>query len=124
MVNKKTASIKSLLLNQGLLAGIGNIYADEALFLAKVLPARAANSLNDNEIKALVKSIKQVLDKAIKFRGTTFNNYVDAEGKKGGFVKMLNVYGKKGDACRKCGNRIKKIKVAQRGTHFCDVCQK
>ncbi|HAM88458.1 MAG: Formamidopyrimidine-DNA glycosylase [Candidatus Falkowbacteria bacterium GW2011_GWC2_38_22] len=122
-IRTKTASIKTLLLNQNLIAGIGNIYADEALFLAGIRPVRPAFSLSDIEIKKLAKSIKQVLQKAIQNRGTTFNNYVDASGNKGEFVKMLNVYGRKGEECRRCGAIIQKIKVTQRGTSYCGGCQ-
>lgn len=119
----KSASIKALLLNQELIAGIGNIYADEALFSAGIMPNRTGASLNEEELRRLAKSIKQVLKKAINFRGTTFNNYVDADGKKGDFVKMLKVYGRKNLPCLQCGAKIKKIKLAQRGTHFCARCQ-
>jgi formamidopyrimidine-DNA glycosylase len=87
------------------------------------MPNRTGASLNKEEIRRLAKSIKQVLKKAINFRGTTFNNYVDADGKKGDFVKMLKVYGRKNLPCLQCGAKIKKIKLAQRGTHFCARCQ-
>lgn len=124
ILKNKKASIKAVLLDQKLIAGIGNIYADESLFMAGIFPGRAGANLKESEIKLLRKSIKQVLQKAIKHRGTTFNNYVDAAGNKGGFVKKLNVYGRAGQKCRKCGRVIKKIKVAQRGTSYCDYCQK
>ena len=121
---KKETCIKTLLLNQKLVAGIGNIYADEALFLAELLPWRMGKSLKNNELKKLTQSIKQILRKAIKYRGTTFNDYVDASGNKGNFVGMLNVYGRKGEKCRKCGTEIKKMKLTQRGTHYCKKCQR
>lgn len=124
ILKNKNASIKSLLLNQKLIAGIGNIYADESLFLAKILPDRPGASIKDFEIKLLLKSIKQVLRKAIKYRGTTFNSYIDSAGKQGKFKKFLKVYGRANEKCPRCGCSIKKTKVAQRGTHYCEKCQK
>lgn len=124
ILKSKSASIKALLLNQKLIAGIGNIYADEALFQAGILPARKGNSLKDAEIKRLAASIKRVLRKAVKYRGTTFNSYVDSAGKQGKFKKLLKVYGRAHEKCARCGCAIKKSKVAQRGTHYCEKCQK
>lgn len=120
--NRKT-NIKALILNQNLISGIGNIYADEILFASHVMPTRLANSLNDSEIKLIVKNSKTILNKAILNRGTTFNNYVDADGQKGNFSKLLKVYGRAGLKCKGCGGVVKKMKVAGRGTHYCDMCQ-
>ncbi|MDD5290704.1 MAG: bifunctional DNA-formamidopyrimidine glycosylase/DNA-(apurinic or apyrimidinic site) lyase [Patescibacteria group bacterium] len=120
----KNAPVKAVLLNQGLIAGIGNIYADEALFEARIRPSRRAGSLADKEKRALFKAINNLLKKAIKYRGTTFSNYVDAAGQKGNFTRMLKVYHREGDKCKRCGAAIKKSKVAGRGTRFCDKCQK
>ena len=120
----RKTSVKAVLLNQGIIAGIGNIYADEALFEAKIRPERKASSLSGVEIKALFQSINKIIKIAIKNRGTTFSNYVDASGKKGGFSRLLKVYGREGEQCRRCGGIIKKIKVAGRGTRYCDKCQK
>ena len=124
IVKKHNTTIKAVLLNQNIIAGIGNIYADETLFKAEIKPDRSASSLNDKEIKKLYNSINNIINKAIKFRGTTFNNYVDANGRQGNFVKHLKVYARAGQKCFKCGNIIKKIKIAGRGTHFCEQCQK
>lgn len=122
--NRKT-SIKAVLLNQKLIAGIGNIYADESLFLAKIKPNRQAGSLLNKEIEELFKAISFIIKKAIKYRGTTFSNYVDTSGRKGNFTKLLKVYGREGEKCRRClSDTIKKIKVAGRGTRYCQKCQK
>lgn len=121
--NKKI-NIKALLLNQKLIAGLGNIYVDESLFLAGIKPQRIAGSLKNKEFDALCQAINQVIKKAIKYRGTTFNNYVDSSGQKGNFSRMLNVYGRSKLPCPKCGQNISKIKLAGRGTHFCSHCQK
>jgi len=124
LIKGRKTNIKALLLNQALISGIGNIYADETLFAARVLPQRTVNTLNEKEIKMIVKNAKAVLEKSIANRGTTFNNYVDADGKKGNFVKLLKVYGRTGQKCLKCGGVVKKTKVAGRGTHYCEKCQR
>jgi len=122
--NKKT-SIKQLLMNQKFIAGIGNIYADEACFLAKIKPVRKAASLTESEIKSLYNGIKKILKLAIKKRGTTFNNYRDADGHKGNFVKYLKVYGREGEKCKRCRHGIiQKVRLGGRGTHFCPKCQR
>jgi len=122
--NKKT-TIKQFLMNQKFIAGIGNIYADESCFLARIKPTRKAASLSENETKNLYNSIKKVLKLAIKKRGTTFNNYRDADGNTGNFVKFLKVYGRKGEFCKRCKKaKITKIKLGGRGTHYCSECQK
>jgi len=119
----RQAPIKAVLLNQKLIAGIGNIYADEILYAAGVLPNRPARELKPKEIKAIFTATRKILKKAIKYRGTTFNDYADDEGKMGGFSQYLRVYGRADKKCLICGNLIKKMKVAGRGTHFCPVCQ-
>jgi formamidopyrimidine-DNA glycosylase len=120
--NKKT-NIKAFLLNQKHISGLGNIYVDESLFLAGIRPTRLVSSLNLVEQKKLYLSMKKVIDKAIKYRGTTFRNYMDSEGKKGNFSSFLKVYGRSGEKCRVCQTRIVKIKLAGRGTHYCPLCQ-
>jgi len=119
----RKAPIKAILLNQKLIAGIGNIYADEILFAARVRPQRSAGSLNDKEIKKIFKATPLILKKAIKYRGTTFNNYVDSSGRRGNFSQKLKVYGRAGGKCRGCAGVVKKIKLAGRGTHYCPECQ-
>ena len=123
-IKNRQTSIKAVLLNQSLAAGIGNIYADEILFHAGVKPARIARKLSGKEAEKIFKAIKLILKKAIKHRGTTFSDYVDADGNKGNFIKFLNVYGREGKQCKKCGGLIKKTKIAQRGTRYCPKCQK
>lgn len=120
--NKKT-NLKALLLNQQLIAGIGNIYADEICFAAKIRPTRQVNKLTKQEIRELFNQTKKIIRQAINQRGTTFNNYVDTLGRKGNFVKHLQVYGRNNDKCKICQTTIKKIKLAGRGTHFCPQCQ-
>ena len=120
----KNAPVKAILLNQNLIAGIGNIYADEALFKARIRPSRRARSLSDKETEALFKAINNIIKKAIKYRGTTFSNYVDASGRKGNFTKLLKVYHREGDKCKRCRGVIKKARIAGRGTRFCEKCQK
>lgn len=117
--------LKPILLNQKLIAGIGNIYADEICFDAELKPNRKADSLKNEEIKRLYESIKKVLNLAIKHRGTTFRDYVDAGGNKGEFIKFLKVYKKENQECKKCKNRIiEKIKLAGRSTRYCRKCQR
>ena len=124
LLKGRKRNVKAFLLDQSMVTGLGNIYADEVLFASKVSPLRNTADLTAKEIENIFKNIKAILEKAILHRGTTFNNYVDAEGKKGNFVKMLKVYGRGGGKCTYCGNKLEKIKVAGRGTVFCPKCQK
>lgn len=122
--NRKT-NIKALLLNQKLIAGIGNIYADEILFEAQIKPSRKAKSLTQKEIETIFNSTQIIIKSAIKYRGTTFNNYIDSQGKTGNFSKLLKVYGRQGKKCIRCKKSvITKEKLAQRGTSYCKNCQK
>jgi len=121
---KRTAPIKAVILNQKLIAGLGNIYADESLFAAKINPRRSANTLKPAEVKELHKAIITIIDQAIKARGTTFRNYVDANGREGSFINFLQVYQRDKLPCYRCGRIIQKIKVGGRGTHYCKYCQK
>jgi formamidopyrimidine-DNA glycosylase len=116
--------IKALLLNQACIAGIGNIYADEVLFDAGILPTRIAGSLTEEETRALYRSIRKILKKAVEKRGTSFSDYVDASGKEGGYQKSLKIYGRKGQACKGCEGKVQHAVVAGRGTNYCPVCQK
>jgi len=116
--------IKQLLLDQTLVAGLGNIYVDEACFRAKILPTRTAQTLTHSETTALHREIIAVLKHSIKKKGTSARNYVISDGTKGGFVPYLNVYGRGGLPCKTCGTPINKIKLNGRGTHFCPKCQK
>ncbi len=121
---RRNLAIKKALLNQEIIAGIGNIYADEALFLSGIHPARPVNSLSEAEIDALLQAIKQVLSEGIEFRGTTLRDYRDGEGRSGSYQNRLRVYGQKGKTCPNCGGIIVKMNFGGRGTHFCPLCQK
>jgi formamidopyrimidine-DNA glycosylase len=116
--------IKQILLDQTLIAGIGNIYADESCFSAKIKPTRLAGSLTTKEIKDLHQGIKKILQLSISKKGTSFSHYVNADAQPGGFVPYLKVYGRKNQKCWRCGGTIKQIKVNGRGTHYCENCQK
>ena len=120
----RKTNIKAILLNQQLIAGIGNIYADEACFDARVLPGTQVSELTSGQVLKLHRAVEKVIKKAIEERGTTFNNYRDSEGKRGNFLKFLKVYGRVGLKCKRCSGIIEKTKVAGRGTHFCSKCQK
>ncbi len=116
--------IKSLLLNQRLLAGIGNIYADEILFRARIHPLAAAGRLGPARLERLLMAARQVLEQAISRGGSSISDYVDSEGRSGSFQLLHQVYGKQGSPCPRCGAAIRKIVVAQRGTHYCPHCQR
>ncbi len=123
-IKGRKKNIKAALLDQKLIAGLGNIYVDESLFAAGIRPMRLAGSLKKEEIKKLYKEINRLIEKAIVNRGTTFNNYVDSRGRKGNFSGFLKVYGRSKSACPTCGTEILKIKLAGRGTNYCPNCQK
>lgn len=116
--------IKQILLDQRLIAGIGNIYADEAAHLSGILPSRKAASLKPVDIATLYKNIISILKLAIKKKGTSSRNYRRVDGGEGGMVKHLKVYGRGNKPCLTCGTKLRKIKLAGRGTHFCTKCQK
>jgi len=124
LFKKRKTKIKALLLDQKLVAGLGNIYVDEALFAAGIRPGRIASSLRTAEIKKLFLVTNSLIKQAIKHRGTTFSDYVDSKGQKGNFSKYLKVYGRKNENCVNCGLPITRIKLAGRGTHYCQNCQK
>lgn len=117
------ARIKSLLLDQAFVAGVGNLYADEALWDAGIHPLRSADSLSSAEIDGLATAIKHVLASAIERRGTSFSDYRDAEGSPGDNQHFLNVYGRAGEACPRCGTPISRMLIGQRSSHFCGTCQ-
>ncbi len=117
-------NIKMVLMDQSLIAGIGNIYNDESCFCAKILPTRIVRKLKDTEVKILYQCIKKILKLALSKKGTSADTYVQLNGQPGGFVPYLKVYGRKGEKCKRCGGAIKRIKLNGRGTYFCDECQK
>lgn len=120
---KRSTTIKQLLLDQQFIAGIGNIYADEALFAAKILPTRRADSLKQTRSEMLFHAIKQVLQLGIDQGGTSMNSYRQVDGTKGGMREHLKVYGREGLPCLICGSTIVRKKIGQRSSHFCPVCQ-
>lgn len=124
LFHRRTAPIKALLLNQTLLHGVGNIYADESLFRSGVRPRRRANSLTRAELTKLHASLLEVLKEAIAAGGSSVSDYVDADGEAGFFQLQHRVYGREGEPCLVCRAKIKKIIVAGRGTHYCPRCQK
>jgi formamidopyrimidine-DNA glycosylase len=121
---RRRAPIKSLLLDQRALAGLGNIYADEALFAAGLHPQRPAGSLSDSEVKRLHKAIRRVLTEALEDRGASFSDYVDASGREGRHQFRVQVFRRTGQPCYVCGREIARVKVAGRSTHFCPRCQR
>jgi formamidopyrimidine-DNA glycosylase len=123
-LKRSKKAIKPLLLDQKLVTGLGNIYVDEALWQAKIHPEQPADSLMPTEVDVLHKAIIDVLERAVEAGGTTIRTYLNALGEAGKFQMSLNVYGQTGNPCGRCGTPIVKIKVAQRGTHFCPQCQK
>ena len=123
-LRSRDTRVKPLLLNQKFLAGLGNIYVDEALFRAGIHPQRAASRIPKARAADLHTAINEILRVAIEHKGSSISDYVDADGTKGGFQLLHQVYGRAGEACSKCGSEIQRIVVAQRGTHFCPQCQR
>jgi len=124
MLADRKGKIKTFLLNQKYLVGLGNIYTDEVLFDARVLPDRIIHSLSEQELKKIYLAIKNVLHDAVLHRGTTFNDYRDANGRKGNFLSKLKVYSRSGEKCLRCRQgMIQKKKMAGRGTSYCEHCQ-
>jgi formamidopyrimidine-DNA glycosylase len=120
---ERRATVKSLLLDQSVVAGLGNIYVDEVLFAAGVHPTRKANTLSREEISFIHGATRDILGRAIKLRGTTFDSYHDAFGEGGKFQHQLKVFARPGDPCPVCSTEIQKLRVAGRGTHVCLLCQ-
>jgi formamidopyrimidine-DNA glycosylase len=124
-LSKRNTSIKAALLDQSFVAGLGNIYVDEALFAAKVRPDRVASTLSKIEARAVVAAGGKIMRHSIAVGGTTFQSFADTNGHAGNFTEYLKVFGKKGATCPRCKKaQIEKTRVAGRGTHFCPSCQK
>jgi formamidopyrimidine-DNA glycosylase len=125
MMARRRGRIKPLLLNQRFLAGLGNIYVDEALWRAGIHPLRCANTLREPEIDRLHAAIQRVLREALASGGTTLEDtqYVGADGEPGEFAQQLRIYGRAEEPCLRCGTPIERMRVSQRGTRFCPVCQ-
>lgn len=124
ILGQKKKPIGIILMDQNLIAGIGNIYRSEILFEAGILPTRRADNLNLKETKKIYGSIKKILTKAIKYRGTSDSDYRDTAGAPGGYQNVLLVYRKAGQKCRKCDTIIKRSKLGQRSVFYCPKCQK
>ena len=120
---RRKVPVKSLLLDQTVIAGAGNIYADEALFLAGVRPTRRAATLRRRECEALTSALREILTRAIDMGGSTISDYVAPDGKEGEFQNECRVYGRDGKPCVECGAVIRRVVVAQRSTHYCAACQ-
>ncbi len=122
-LRRKNSNIKAVLLDQTIVAGIGNIYADELLWGAKIHPQTLVKNLSAKQFQALYKELLFVLRLAIKKGGSTDKNYLNAEGKKGSYLSFARVFRREGQTCPRCGTTIVKIRVANRGTHICPNCQ-
>lgn len=124
-IHGKNVSIKAVLLDQSVIAGLGNIYTDEALYLSGVYPETKCSEIEREKCEEIVKNAGKVMKKSIELGGSTIRNYVKADGTRGNYLdKFAKVYGREGKKCEKCGETIKKIRVAGRGTYFCPKCQR
>jgi formamidopyrimidine-DNA glycosylase len=123
LLRRRKGRLKPLLLDQKFIAGLGNIYVDEALWSAKLHPLRTVRSLDDDDIDRLYQAIRSVLEAALEHRGTSFSDYRDALDQPGSNQHFLNVYQRAGQPCSRCGTPIERMLVAQRGTHYCPSCQ-
>ena len=123
LANKKT-KVKLLLMDQKFISGIGNLYANEALFRARIHPARPANSLSEKDKELLFKEIKNVLSEAIHYKGSSVDQYVQLSGRAGEYAKYHKVYNREGESCLGCRGRVKRISLGGRGTYFCPECQR
>lgn len=116
--------IKPLLLNQSFLSGVGNIYADELLFSARIHPRAPADRISKKRAERIYTSLVEVLQLAIQHRGSSISDYVDGAGERGAFQQLHNVYGRAGKPCPRCGALVRRIVMGQRGTHYCPRCQR
>lgn len=124
MSRKRTCAIKSLIMNANIVVGVGNIYANESLFLSGINPKRKAGSISKQRCEQLVASIKTTLKAAIQQGGTTLRDFSREDGNPGYFAQQLHVYGKAGEACQQCGHTIKQVTQQQRSSFYCTHCQK
>lgn len=120
----KSIPIKTSLLDQTIITGIGNIYDDEILYLSKINPSRKSNTITSNECESIIENTKNVLEHAIELGGTTIKSFTSSEGVHGLFQNELLVHGKKNDTCKICNTKIEVIKIGGRSTYFCPKCQK
>jgi len=124
LLRRRSAPVKAALLDQRAMAGIGNIYADEALFLAGISPKRAANSISKQRVGRLHRAIRETLEVALGDRGSSFRDYLDPSGREGGHHLKVKVFRRTSLPCYACGTPIKRVRLGGRSTHFCPKCQK
>lgn len=122
-LENRRAAIKTILMNQEIVGGIGNIYSDEILWRAKINPKRKVNELSNKELKRVYKNILPVLKKALKLEGTSTSDYRKPSGQKGGYTEERKVYQREGEPCPRCGASIERTKISGRSAHFCPQCQ-
>ncbi|HEV2177625.1 MAG TPA: bifunctional DNA-formamidopyrimidine glycosylase/DNA-(apurinic or apyrimidinic site) lyase [Terriglobia bacterium] len=119
----RRGALKNWLLNQQMLSGLGNIYADEALFIARLHPLTEPGRVRRDAARRLLRAIKKVLEHSVGLQGTSFRDYVDIEGRSGNFAAKLRVYGRLGEPCRRCRRPVRRLVIAGRSSHFCPQCQ-
>jgi formamidopyrimidine-DNA glycosylase len=124
MRRRAKSGVKAALLDQTVIAGVGNIYADESLWGAKIHPETKVQDIPTNKLEKLYESLRQVLRLSIAKGGSTDRNYVNAEGKRGSYLTFASVFRREGQPCPRCGTTLVKIKAAGRGTHLCPNCQR
>ncbi|MDE2144759.1 MAG: bifunctional DNA-formamidopyrimidine glycosylase/DNA-(apurinic or apyrimidinic site) lyase [Patescibacteria group bacterium] len=124
IILKKNRPIKAVLLDQTAVAGIGNIYSDEILWLARISPLKTSSKLKDAEARKIYSAMRAILKKAVRLRGTSFSDFRDVSGSKGGYGEKRLIYGLAGHPCRRCGSAISKIKISGRTASFCPLCQR
>jgi formamidopyrimidine-DNA glycosylase len=121
---RRRLPVKNFLMDQKVIAGIGNIYASEILFRSRVSPLRMASSLSLREWGKIIRVAGKVLERAVQCRGTSISDWKDLYGEEGEYQAHLRVYGREGKACRRCGNSIRRVVMSGRGTFYCPACQK
>jgi len=121
---KKRGKIKKVLMDQSVISGVGNIYSDETLWKAKVHPLKEISKLTDKEIERIYFTLREILTKSIELGGESISDYRRPDGKKGDFEKIRSVYRREGEECKRCGAKIRRLKVNNRSSYFCPVCQK
>ncbi len=123
-LQKHSGFIKPVLLNQSFIGGVGNIYADEALFASRIHPRAISNKISKNRARVLYTNILEILKLAVEQRGSSISNYVDSDGAGGTYQQQHNAYGRQGEPCPRCGKTIRRVVLGQRGTHYCPGCQR
>lgn len=123
LIKSEQRKIKQVLMDQEVIAGIGNIYSDDILWKAKIHPFKPANKLSDKELREIWKAMREILQKALKLRGTSTSDYRDTAGKEGGYTDYRLVYQREGESCQRCKTKIKRVKIGGRSAHYCPKCQ-